>query len=115
MAVVGCLSLAWTTSAVAGDYYVYACSSYGNTAPVFAGWTDAEHMSTADECMQPATTTGYRSLEINNDSGAEVYEGKTAHWIANSPSPAITIVGASTPSYAVLVDCNLQSDGFTAQ
>lgn len=44
-----------------------------------------------------------------------MYNGKAGHWIANSPSSAISIVGAYTPAYAVFADCTLQSDGFTAQ
>jgi hypothetical protein len=65
--------------------------------------------------MQPAPGGGYRSLEINNSPNAIVNKGHTAHWIANSPSPVITIVGAYTPASAVFVDCSLHSDGFTAQ
>lgn len=114
IATVATVSLVWTTPSFAGDYYVYACSSYGNTAQLFTAWTDAEHMNTANECMQPAANGGYRSLEINNPSGAFVYQGKTAHWIANAPTD-ISIVGAYTPPYAVFVDCSLESDGFSAQ
>lgn len=102
---------------IAGTYYVYACSSYGNTAPAFSSWTDASHFNTANECMQSAPNGGGRSLEINNPANgdAPVYQGKSAHWIANTPSPDISIVGAYTPPYAVLADCSLQSDGFSAQ
>jgi len=31
--------------ALAGDYYVYSCSSYGNTAPAFTPYTNADHLS----------------------------------------------------------------------
>jgi len=114
-AAVVCASLSCTSVSLAGDYYIYSCSVYGNTAPAFTSWTDSDHMNNSDECMQPAPGGGYRSLEINNSSGSLVYQGKSAHWIANSPSPEISIVGAYTPPDAVLVDCNLNSDGFSAQ
>lgn len=109
-------SALYVANASAGTYYVNACSAYGNTAPAFTSWTDSEHMSMANECMQPASGGGYRSLEINNAGPlALIYEGKTAHWIANTPSSALSIVGAYTPSNDVLADCMLHTDGFTAQ
>lgn len=101
--------------AVAGTYYVYSCSSYGDVAPAFTGWSDSNHLNTANECMQSSPNGEGRSLEINNSSSAGVFQGHGAHWIANTPSPEITIVGAYTPAYAVLTDCSLQSDGFSAQ
>jgi len=64
--------------------------------------------------MQQTPTGGYRSLAIDDPSAGAVNEGHGAHWLATTPSPAITIVGAYTPPYSVLVDCALQSDGFTA-
>jgi len=44
-----------------------------------------------------------------------VLHGYGANWTANTPSPAISIVGAYTPINTVFVDCNLNSDGFTAE
>lgn len=102
--------------ASAGTYYVYSCSSYGNTAPAFTSWADSNHMNAANECMQASQGGSYRSLELNNPGpNAPVYNGHGAHWIANTPSPDISIIGAYTPPYAVLADCSLQSDGFSAQ
>ena len=60
------LSLVFASTAVAGDYYVYSCSSYGNTAPAFTPWTDAGHLTPDNACMQPAPGGGYRTLELNN-------------------------------------------------
>jgi hypothetical protein len=65
--------------------------------------------------MQPAPGGGYRSLEINDPSSAAVAYGYGANWTANSPSPAISIVGAYTPVNTVFVDCYLHSDGFTTE
>jgi len=108
--------LLWAAVALAGDYYVYACSYYGNTAPAFTPYTNADHLTPANGCMQPAPGGGYRSLEINNPGpSAPVLHGYGANWTANTPSPAIQIVGAYTPPNTVLVDCNLHSDGFTAE
>jgi hypothetical protein len=103
----------WARVATAGDYYVYSCSSYGNTAPAFSPYSNADHLSTADECMQPAPGGGYRSLEINNPPNAPGLHAYGANWTATTPSPAIGIVGAYTPINTVFVDCNLNSDGFT--
>ena len=112
-----CALLMAAAGARAGDYYVYACSSYGNAAPAFAAYSNADHLSTANDCLQPAPGGGYRSLEINNppNAYAPVAKGYGANWTAYSPSPAISIVGAYTPVNTVLVDCNLHSDGFTAE
>ncbi len=102
--------------ATAGDYYVYSCSTYGNTAPAFSPFSNADHMAPANGCMQPAPGGGYRSLELNNaGQTAPVAYGYGANWTAYSPSPAISIVGAYTPVNTVFVDCNLTSDGFTAE
>jgi hypothetical protein len=109
------LGLCFSSRAFAGDYYVYSCSSYGNTAPAFTPFSNADHLSTADGCMQPAPGGGYRSLEINDGSGATVLHGYGANWTAASPSPAISIVGAYTPVDTVYVDCYLHTDGFTAE
>jgi hypothetical protein len=110
-------TLAAAPHAVAGSYYVYGCSSYGNTASAFAPFSNADHLNTPDECMQPAPGGGYRSLEIDNAPGgqAPVLHGYGANWTASSPSPAISIVGAYTPLNTVFVDCNLHADGFTAE
>jgi hypothetical protein len=116
-----CLSLAtaavslllWGSTALAGDYYVYSCSTYGNAAPAFGGWSTAAHLNTADECMVPASGGGYRSLEINN-SGGPVLQGYSAGWKTTTP-PGVSIVGAYTPVNDVIVDGNLSSDGFTAE
>ena len=101
-------------TARAGSYYVYACSSYGNTAPSFSSVTTADHLTPSDACMQPAPSGGYRSLEINGTNYDSVLHGYGANWTAYSPSPAISIVGAYTPPNSVLVDCNLSGDGFAA-
>jgi hypothetical protein len=102
--------------ATAGSYYVYSCSSYGNSAPAFAPYTNADHLTPANGCMQPAPAGGYRSLELNNPGpNAPVLRGYGANWTANSPSPALSIVGAYTPVNTVFVDCYLHTDGFTAQ
>lgn len=105
----------WAAPSMAGEYYVYACSSYGNTAPAFQSGTNADHLTPANECMQPAPGGGYRSLELNNPGpSAPVLHGYGANWTAYSPSPAIAIVGAYTPPNTVFVDCVLHSDGFAA-
>jgi len=54
------------TTARAGTYYVGACSSYRNLAPIFLGWTDSNHLSTPNECMQQSSGGGYRSLAIQS-------------------------------------------------
>ena len=105
--------LVWASLAVAGDYYMYSCSTYGNTAPAFTPYSNAAHLAPSDECMQPAPGGGYRSLEINNVLGP-VSHGYGANWTADAPA-GVSIVGAYTPVNDVLVDCNLHSDGFTAE
>ena len=108
--------LVWVATALAGDYYVYACSSYGNTAPAFQPGTNADHLTPTNACMQPAPGGGYRTLELNNPpkGNAPVSHGYGANWTAYAPS-GITIVGAYTPPNTVLVDCYLHADGFTAE
>src|SRR5436309_8959681 len=93
--------LMWASTALAGDYYVYSCSTYGNAAPAFVGARTAAHLDTADACMQ-AASGGYGSLEINNNGGS-VLQGYGAGWKATAP-PGVSIVGASTPVNDVLVD-----------
>jgi hypothetical protein len=105
--------LMWATTALAGDYYVYSCSTYGNTAPAFSDWRTAAHLDPGDACMQPAGGGGYGSLELNNNGG-DVLEGYSAGWKATAPA-GVGIVGAYTPTNDVLVDGNLSSDGFTAE
>jgi hypothetical protein len=90
----------------AGTYYVYSCSSYGNTAPAFGSVTGGLNWNLPNECGVG------RSLEINQFS--TVAEGRSSAWVARSPSPAIAIVGAYTPVNAVFVDCTLGADGFNA-
>jgi hypothetical protein len=102
------------STARAGTYFVYACSSYGNTAPSFAPQSTAGHLSPANECLQPGLGGGYRSLEINDLNRDAVLHGYGASWTAYSPSPAIAIVGAYTPPNTVYVDCKLAADGFAA-
>lgn len=108
-------TLLWASTARAGEYYVYACSTYGNRAPAFTPDSGADHINTADGCMEPAPNGGYRSLEINNPTNAPVVYGRGANWTAYSPSSALSIVGAYTPVNTVLVDCHLHMDGFTAE
>ena len=105
--------LVWTSVAFAGDFYVYSCSAYGNTAPAFTPYSNAAHLAPSPECMQPASGGGYGSLEINNVLGP-VGHGYGASWTAYAPA-GVSIVGAYTPVNDVLVDCNLSSDGFTAE
>jgi hypothetical protein len=106
------VTLVWGSVALAGAHYVYSCSTYGNTAPAFTPYSNAAHMNSAPECMQPAPSGGYRSLEINNVGGA-VLQGYGANWTAYAPT-GFSIVGAYTPVNDVLVDCTLGPDGFTA-
>ena len=103
-------------AARAGDYYVYSCSTYGNTAPAFVGYSNAAHLNTANACLQPAPGGGYRTLEINNPAGGgyPVQQGYSATWTAYAPA-GVSIVGAYTPVNTVEVDCKLSSDGFTAE
>ena len=61
---VAVLALALAGSATAGDYYVYSCSTYGNTAPAFAGARTAAHMNTADDCMQIGGWRASRSTKF---------------------------------------------------
>jgi hypothetical protein len=105
------VSLSAAGSAAAGDYYVYSCSTYGNTAPAFSGYSNAAHLVTAGACMQPAPHGGYRSLEINNNTNP-VANGYGAEWLAIPPS-GISVVGAYTPVNAVIVDGNFSSDGWS--
>ena len=82
----GALVLVFATNALAGDYYVYSCSAYSNIAPAFQAHSSAGHMSTPDECMQPAPNGGSRSLEINNAGArAPVLRGYGASWTAYAP------------------------------
>jgi hypothetical protein len=97
----------------AGNYYVYGCSAYGNTAPIFQPSSTAAHLSPADECMV-WSGTAYRSLEINQVFGP-VLKTYGAQWMTETPSPAISIVYLFTPMNTVFVDCSLGSDGFTSQ
>jgi hypothetical protein len=99
-------------AARAGDYYVYSCSAYGNLAPAFVGSSNAAHLSTGNDCLQPGPG-GDRTLEINNVVAA-VAQGYSAGWTATAPA-GVSIVGAYTPVNEVTVDCNLSSDGFTAE
>lgn len=93
-------------TAVAGTYYVYSCSAYGNSAPSFTALTGGSNWNTPNECAAG------RSLEINQFT--RVADGHGSGWVAYSPSPAIAIVGATTPPNAVFVDCTLHYDGFRA-
>jgi len=110
------MSLTCATTATAADYYVYGCSSYGNTAPAFQPFTNADHLTPANGCLQPAPTGGDRSLELNNPpyGSAPVLRGYGANWTAYAPA-GVTIVGAYTPINTVFVDCDLHHDGFSAQ
>jgi len=94
------------STASAGDYYVYSCSQYNNAAPAFSKLTGGSNWNLSNEC------DAGRSLEINQFSSVE--NGKGGAWLAYSPSPAITIVGATTPPGTVSVDCMLHTDGFQA-
>lgn len=96
----------------AGTLYVNDCSYYSNTAPAFQQTSDAEALSTPDECMV-WSGTAYRSLEINTNG--HVGKGRSAVWQTVTPSPAIKIVGVFTPLNQVLVDCALKFDGYTAE
>ena len=71
----------------AGDYYVYSCSYYGNTAPAFVPWTNADHLTPDNACMQPAPGGGYRTLELDNPAfgSAPVLNGYGANWTADAP------------------------------
>jgi len=91
---------------MAGSYYVYACSAYGNAAPAFSELTGGSNWNLSNEC------SAGRSLEINQYT--QVVNGKGSAWLAYSPSPAIAIVGATTPANTVFVDCMLHTDGFQA-
>ena len=66
--------------------------------------------------MQPAPGGGYRTLELDNPAfgSAPVLNGYGANWTADAPA-GVTIVGAYTPVNTVLVDCDLNADGFTAE
>src|SRR5437763_2227369 len=112
--VIATIAGAMPGTASAGTYYVHACSSYGNTASAFTSYSNADHLTPANACMQPAPAGGYRSLEINGDRTVSVLHGYGANWTAYTPSPAITIVGAYTPPNTVFAECNLSSDGFAA-
>ena len=109
LSAIAVLALALAGSATAGDYYVYGCTTYGNTAPAFAGARTAAHMNTADDCMQSAAG----SLEINQILSG-VAQGYGASWAATAP-PGVAIVGAYTPVNDVIVDGDFSSDGFTGE
>lgn len=101
------LGLCWYVArAEAGTYYIYSCSSYGNSAPAFTQIAGGANWDLADEC------DAGRSLEINQFT--TVAGGHSSAWVADSPSAAIGIVGAYTPVNTVLVDCTLGADGFYA-
>jgi hypothetical protein len=109
---VGFASLVGASVASAGDYYVYSCSGYGNTAPSFVGTRTAANMNTPNACMVHASS-GYGDLEMNTQGGP-VLQGYGATWSATAPA-GISIVGAYTPVNDVVVDGNLSQDGFTAE
>ena len=96
------------STATAGDYYVYSCSTYHNTAPAFSDFRTGAHLNTANECQRLAG-----DLELNNDGGT-VLKGYGAGWRAYAPA-GIAIVGAYTPVNDGVVDGKLSSDGFTAE
>jgi len=104
--VVTLVAAALPANSVAGTYYVYSCSDYGNSAPSFSAKTGGTNWNTPNEC--PAG----RSLEINQFRAVE--NGSGSAWVAYSPSPAIAIVGATTAANSPLVDCMLHTDGFQA-
>jgi len=108
-AAIAALGLAFcchASPAEAGTYYVYACSSYRNSAPAFNKITGGTNWNLANEC------DAGRSLEINQFT--TVSDGRSSAWVAYSPSTPIGIVGAYTPVNTVLVDCTLGADGFYA-
>ena len=96
------------SAATAGDYYVYSCTAYGNTAPAFSDFRTGAHLDTGNECQKLAG-----DLELNNIGGS-VAKGYGAGWRAYAP-PGVGIVGAYTPVNDVVVDGNLRGDGFTAE
>jgi hypothetical protein len=107
-AAVGAIVVYGATAAIAmgGTYPVYSCSDYSKGAPAFTALTGGTQWSTPNQC------SAGRSLEINQFSAVE--DGKGSAWVAYSPSPAIAIVGATTPANTPLVDCMLHTDGFQA-
>ena len=96
------------SAARAGDYYVYSCTAYGNTAPAFSDFRTGAHLDTANECQRLAG-----DLELNNIGGS-VAKSYGAGWRANAPA-GIAIVGAYTPNGDVVVDSSLTHDGFSAE
>jgi hypothetical protein len=110
------LSPVAVTAGAQGIYWVYSCSGYHNSAPVFTGRPGGTNWVTADECGAG------RDLEINVASAQSgVTRGHTSEWSAVTPTPALQIVSVDTPSPTPtgdidnpVVECDLQSDGFRA-
>jgi hypothetical protein len=107
-----CLALALTSftlaasGARAGTYLVNSCSAFGNGGSAFGSVASGSNWSPGNLCGSG------RSFEINQLN--PVVNGSDAGWITYSPSSALQIVHAYTPPNSVLVDCQLNADGFSA-
>ena len=99
---VGVLLLMPAPRASAGTYYMYACPDYATAGP-FTWWSNGTNFIRSGECG------------IRGPTDLGISRGRSAHLIANSPSPAISITGAYTPPYQVTVDCTLAQNGFSTQ
>jgi len=86
-------------------YYVNSCATSAsvNSAPIFSASTSGA-MTTGQDCASLSA-----GLQINADAG--VFDGASGNWSAVPPSPAMQIVGVNASG---LADCNLHSNGFTA-
>jgi len=86
-------------------YYVNSCATNAsvNSAPIFSSSTSGG-MTVGQDCASLSA-----GLQINAYEG--VFDGASGNWSAIPPTPAMQIVGVNASG---LADCNLHSDGFTA-
>ena len=64
--------------------------------------------------MPPPACRRHREPRDQHRRGRRFSQGYGASWTATAP-PGVSIVGAYTPVNDVYVDCNLSSEGFTAE
>ncbi len=92
-------------------YWVNSCSLYDNTAPVFSPDEDPSGFTFADGCTPGGGWSDALELEAVHTA-----VGSYSEWSAETPSPAIRIIGADTPPQTgnPVVACTLSADGFAA-
>jgi hypothetical protein len=89
-------------------FWVNSCSMYSNSAPAFASSEAVLGLTTTNSC------TSNDGLLID---GASPFNGSSAEWGAETPSPGMRIIGVDIPATSQgnpRADCKLGSDGYTA-